>query len=85
MSKHVDGKRIPSVVPIYKEKVLNCGSIRSVKLPEYGTKNVERVLEKCICLILKLNEMHFSLMLGKRNCGCLVYREKTGRKIPTAG
>jgi len=47
------------VVPIFKGKgdVMNCGAYRGVKLLEHGTKIVERMFEKRIRALIKLDEM----------------------------
>ena len=81
----LDGKGMPSdwktsVVPNYKEKVFNCGSSRSVKLPEHSTKIVEKVLEKSISSILELNEMQFGFMPGKGTVNVLFIVRKLQEK-----
>jgi len=56
--------RTSTIVPIYKEKgsVMECGSYRGVKLLEHGMKAVERLLEKRLRDIVK---MQFGFMPGK--------------------
>jgi len=69
----LDGKRIPDewrtsvVVPIFKKKgdVMNCGAYRRLKLLEQGMKIVERVLERRMRALMKLDEMQFGFMPGK--------------------
>jgi len=69
----LNGKGMPQewknsiVVPIFKGKgdPMNCGSYRGVKLLEHAMKIVERVLEKRIRAIVKLDKMQFGYMPGK--------------------
>jgi len=69
----LDGKGMPQewknsiVVPIFKGKgdPMNCGSYRGVKLLEHAMKIVERVLEKRIRAMVKLDAMQFGFMPGK--------------------
>ena len=44
---------------------MSCGSHRGVKLLEHAIKIVERVLERRIQTLVKLNEMQFGSMPGK--------------------
>ena len=55
------------VVPIFKGNgdVISCGLYRGVKLLEHAMKIVERVLEKRIRTLVKLNEMQFGFMPAK--------------------
>ena len=51
------------VVPIFKGKgdVMDCGAYRGVKLLEHAMKIVERVLEKRIRELVKVDDMQFWL------------------------
>ena len=55
------------VVPIFKGKgdVMDCGAYRGVKLLEHAMKIVERVLEKRIRELVKVDDMQFGFMPGK--------------------
>jgi len=59
--------RTSTIVPIYKKKgsVMECGSYRGVKLLEHGMKAVERLLEKRLRDIVKIDKMQFGFMPGK--------------------
>ena len=69
----LDGKGMPEewktsvVVPIFKGKgdVMDCGAYRGVKLLEHAMKIVERVLEKRIRELVKVDDMQFGFMPGK--------------------
>ena len=69
----LDGRGMPDewslsvLVPIFKGKgdAMNCGSYRGVKLLEHAMKIVERVLEKRIRKMVKVDEMQFGFMPGK--------------------
>ena len=55
-----------TVVPIYKKgSVMDCASYRSVKLLEHGMKVVERLLEKRLRRLVKVDQMQFGFMSGK--------------------
>ena len=55
------------VVLIFKGKgdVMDCGAYRGVKLLEHAMKIVERVLEKRIRELVKVDDMQFGFMPGK--------------------
>ena len=59
--------RMSKVVPIYKKKgsVMDCASYRGVKLLEHGMKVVERLLEKRLRRLVKVDQMQFGLMPGR--------------------
>ena len=59
--------RTSTVVPIYKKKgsVMGCASYRGVKLLEHGMKVVERLLEKRLKRLVKVDQMKFGFMPGK--------------------
>ena len=69
----LDGRGIPDdwklsvVVPIFKGKgdTMSCGAYRGVKLLEHAMKIVERVLERRIRKVVKVDEMQFGFMPGK--------------------
>ena len=69
----LDGKGMPEewktsvVVPIFKGKgdVMDCGAYRGVKLLEHAMKIVERVIEKRIRELVKVDDMQFGFMPGK--------------------
>ena len=44
---------------------MNCGAYRVVKLLEHAMKIVEKVLEKKMRLMVKVDEMQFGFMPGK--------------------
>ena len=73
------------MVPIYKGKdVTNCGAYREVKLLEHGMKIIERVLEKRIRELVKVDDMQFGFIPGRGTINALLivrrmqkeYREK---------
>ena len=55
------------VVPIFKGKgdAMNCGAYRGVKLLEHAMKIVEKVLERRMRRMVKVDEMQFGFMPGK--------------------
>ena len=55
------------MVPIFKGKgdAMNCGAYRGVKLLEHAIKIVEKVLERKMRLMVKVDEMQFGFMPGK--------------------
>ena len=69
----LDGRGMPDewalsvVVPIFKGKgdAMNCGAYRGVKLLEHAMKIVEKVLEKRMRRMVKVDEMQFGFMPGK--------------------
>ena len=69
----LNGKGMPEerktsvVVPIFKGKgdVMDCGAYRGVKLLEHAMKIVERVLEKKIKELVKVDDIQFGFMPGK--------------------
>ena len=68
----LDGKDMPhdwrmsTVVPIYKKGgVMDCASHRGVMLLEHGMKVVERLLEKRLKSLVKVDQMQFGFMPGK--------------------
>ena len=56
-----------AIVPIFKGKgdVMGCGAYRGVKLLEHAMKIVERVIEKRIRELVKVDDMQFGFMPGK--------------------
>ena len=72
------------VVPIFKGKgdVMDCGAYRGVKLLEHAMKIVERVLEKRIRELVKVDDMQFGFMPGKGTTDALfIYFEKDARGV----
>ena len=59
--------RMSTVVPIYKKKgsIMDCASYRGVKLLEHGMKVVERLLEKKLRRLVKVDQMQFGFMPAK--------------------
>ena len=59
--------KMSTVVPIYKKKssVMDCASYRGVKLLEHDMKVVERLLEKRLRRLVKVDQMQFGFMPGK--------------------
>ena len=57
-------RRMGTVVPIYKKKgsVMDCASYQGVKLLEHGMKVVERLLEKRLRRLVKVDQMQFDFM-----------------------
>ena len=56
--------RMSTVVPIYKKKgsVMDCASYRGVKLLEHRMKVAERLLEKRLRRLVKVDQMQFGFM-----------------------
>ena len=56
--------RTSTVVPIYKKNgsVMDCANYRCVKLLEHGMKVVERLLEKKLRRLVKVDQMQFGFM-----------------------
>ena len=69
----LDGRGMPDewalsvVILIFKgkEDTMTCGAYRGVKLLEHAMKIVERVLEKRIRSMVKVDEMQFGFMPSK--------------------
>ena len=69
----LDGRGMPNdwalsvVIPIFKGKgdAMSCGAYRGVKLLEHAMKIVERVLEKRIRSMVRVDEMQFGFMPEK--------------------
>ena len=59
--------RMSTVDPIYKKKgsVMDCASYRGVKLLEHGMKVVERLLEKRLRRLVKVDQMQFGFISGR--------------------
>ena len=58
--------RMSTVVPFYKKgSVMDCASYRGVKLLEQGMKVVERLLEKRLRRLVKVDQIQFGFMPGK--------------------
>ena len=55
------------VVPIFKGKgnAMSCGASRGVKLLEHAMKIIEKVLQRRIRRMVKVDEMQFGFMPGK--------------------
>ena len=62
-----DGWALSVVVPIFKGKgnAMSCGAYRGVKLLEHAMKIVEKVLERSMQCMVKVDEMQFHFMPGK--------------------
>ena len=88
----LDGGSIPVdwkdsiLVPLYKGKgdVRDCGAYRGVKLLEHGMKVVERVLERRLRKVVRIDEMQYGFMPGKGTVDALfiarILQERYGRK-----
>ena len=69
----LDGRGMPdewglsAVVPIFKGKgdAMRCGAYRGVKLLEHAMKIVQKVLERRLRSMVKVDEMQFGFMPGK--------------------
>ena len=69
----LDGRGMPDewalsvVVPIFKEKgdAMSCGAYRGVKLLGHVMKIVEKVLQRLLWRMVKVDEMQFGFMPGK--------------------
>ena len=69
----LDGRGMPDewalrvVVPIFKGKgdAMSCGAYREVKLLEHAMKILEKVLERRMQHMVKVDEMQFGFMPGK--------------------
>ena len=58
--------RMGTVVPIYKKgSIMDCVSYRGVKLLEHGMKVVERLLEKRLRRLVKVDQMQFDFMSSR--------------------
>ena len=69
---------------IFKGKgdAMNCGVYRGVKLVEHAMKIVEKVLEKRLSYMVKVNKMQFSFMPGKGTADAVnIYFEKVTRGV----
>ena len=55
------------IVPIFKKKgdILECGNYRGIKLLEHGLKILERILDKRIRKVVKVDPKQFGFMPGK--------------------
>ena len=81
----LDGRVMPDewktneIAPIFKEKgeLMSCGSYRGVKLLEHAMRIVERVLERRIQTLIKLNKMQFRFMPGKREMDAIFIVRRT--------
>ena len=79
--------RMGTVVPIYKQKgsVMDCASYRGVKLLEHGMKVVERLLEKRLRRLVKVDQMQFGFMPGRSTWTLFLFlgecRKATLRRI----
>ena len=68
-----DKEKIPGdwrkslIVPIFKKKgdILECGNYRGIKLLEHGLKILERILDKRIRKVVKVDPKQFGFMPGK--------------------
>ena len=72
------------VVPIFKGEgdAMSYGAYRGVKLLEHAMKIVERMLEKRIRCLVKMNKMQFGFMPGRETIAkCSVYSLQNARGI----
>ena len=67
--------RTSTVIPIYKRKgcIMWYGNYQGFKLLEYGMKGVERLLEKRLRIIVKINKIQFGFMPGKGTVDAIYY------------
>ena len=59
--------RKSDLIPMFKGKgdVRSCGNYRSIKLLEYGMKVIERIFERRLRKVVKLDEMQMGFMPGR--------------------
>ena len=81
--KYVRRMKASVVVPIFKGKgdVMDCGAYRGVKLLEHAMKIVERVLEKRIRELVKVDDMRFCFMPGKGTTDALFILRRIQEKF----
>jgi hypothetical protein len=92
----LEGKKLPhswrksELIPLYKGKgdAKSCGSYRSVKLLEHGMKVIERIFEKRLRKVVRIDEMQMGFMPGKGTIDAIFSvrqimekYEKAGRKL----
>ena len=71
------------VVPIFKGKgdAMNCGAYRGVKLLGHAMKIVEKVLERRMRGMVKVDEMRFGFMPGKETIDAVFIFEEVTRGV----
>ena len=87
----LDGRGMPDewalgvMVPIFKikEDALSCEAYRRVKLLEHAMESVEKVLERRLCHMVKVDAIWF--YARQRNGRCSVYSEEVARGILRQG
>ena len=60
------------LVNVYKGKgdALECGSYRGIKLVEHAMKILERVIERRVRNVVKIDSMQFGFMAGEKHNRC---------------
>ena len=89
----LDGQKMPECwrnsdsIPIFKGKgdVRSCGSYRSIKLLEHGMKIVERIFERRLMKVVKLDEMQNGFMPGRGTIDVIFIVRQLMEKYETAG
>ena len=58
-NKMPESRRKSDLIPIFKgkEDVRSCGNYRSIKLLEHNMKEIERIFERRLRKVVKLDEM----------------------------
>ena len=66
-NKMPESGRKSDLIPIFKGKgdVRSCGNYTSIKLLEYGTKVIERIFERRLRKVVKLDETQMGFMPGR--------------------
>ena len=89
----LDGQKMPECwrnsdsISIFKGKgdVRSCGSYRSIKLLEHGMKIVERIFERRLMKVVKLDEMQNGFMPGRGTIDVIFIVRQLMEKYETAG
>ena len=60
-----------TTIPIYNGNILECGSYRGIKLLEHGMKIYERILDRRLREVIRVDEMQCGFMPGKGTTGAI--------------
>ena len=79
--------RKSDLVPIFKVKgdVISCGIYRGIKLLEYGMKVIERIFERRLRKVVKLDEMQMGFMPGRGTTDAIFIMSQLLEKYEMAG
>ena len=72
------------MVNVYKGKgdALTCGSYRGIKLLEHAMKVLERVIERRVRKIVKIDDMQFGFMADRNTTDAIFISSSAAREIP---